>query len=253
MFTKMEILSGFQNIPLTSSRIIMVHSSYKSLGDVEGGVETIIDALLDFVGPKGTVLLPTFNFTEWTEQHYFDISETPSKMGIIGEIARNRKDAIRTPHPIYSFTALGKEKVSFAKCDDARAFGDNSVFGRFHRMNGVIISIGLPWNSTFSMHHYVEYQTGCNYRRTKHFSGIYVDRNGEPLVKTYTMHVRKDFDVITDIEKGMDDLFNKGVIKATSVGKATVHYSTAQDFFDHMSLIVKNNPEKLHRIKTHSQ
>ena len=251
MYKRQELLSGFQKIPLTPSRTIMVHSSYKSLGGVEGGAETIIDALLDFVGPDGTILFPTFNFHEWTERHYFDISETLSKMGIISEVARQREDALRTPHPIFSFTALGKEKDSFAKCDDVRAYGDNSVFGLFHRMNGVIISIGLHWNSTFSMHHYVEYHTGCDYRRTKHFSGIYVDSNGEPSVKTYTMHVRKDFDIITDIEKGMDDLFNMGVIKATEVGKATVHYSTAQDFFDNMSVIVKNNPEKLHKVKNH--
>lgn len=251
MLTKAEILSGFQKIPLTPSRIIMVHSAYKSLGGVEGGAETIINALLDFVGPEGTVLFPTFNFHEWTERHYFDISETLSKMGIIGEVARQREDALRTPHPIFSFAALGKEKERFAKCDDVRAYGSNSVFGLFHKLNGVIISIGLHWNSTFSMHHYVEYHTGCDYRRTKHFSGIYVDNNGEPTIKTYTMHVRKDFDVITDIEEGMDDLFSMGVIKDITVGNAIVHYSTAQAFFDNMSVIVKNNPEKLHKIKTH--
>lgn len=252
MFAKADILAGFNTIPLTPSRVIMVHSSYKSLGGVEGGADTVIDALLEFVGPKGTVLFPTFNFHEWTERHYFDISETPSKMGIIGETARQREDAIRTPHPIFSFAAFGKEKGAFSKCDDVRAYGDDSVFGLFHRMNGVIVSIGLHWNSTFSMHHYVEFHTGCDYRRTKHFSGIYVGYDGKPTVKTYTMHVRKNFDVITDIEQGMDELFAKGVIRETKVGTAKVHYCPAQDFFENMSIIVKKNPEKLHRIKTHS-
>lgn len=252
MYSYNEILKGFQRIPLTDSRVIMVHSSYKSMGGVEGGADTVIDALLEFVGPNGTVLFPNFNFQSWTETHYFDILETPSKMGIIGELARLRPDALRTPHPIYSFAALGARKDEFAACDDIEAYGDNSVFGLFHRLNGVVVSIGLHWNSTFSIHHYVEYHTGCDYRRVKRFSGIYVGYDGVPQIKTYTMFVRKDNRVITDIVEGMDELLEKGVIKQTRVGDATVHYATAQAFFDNMSQIVRQHPEKLHKIKSPS-
>ena len=88
--------------------IIVVHTSYKSLGGVEGGAETVIDVMRELVGPKGTVLFPAFNFQSWTETHYFDVLETPSKMGMITELARLRPDAKRTPHPIYSFLRFGR-------------------------------------------------------------------------------------------------------------------------------------------------
>ena len=249
MFTYEDLLKGFQQIPLTDSRVILVHSSYKSLGGVEGGAEAVIDALLNWVGPDGTVLLPNFNFQSWTETHYFDVRETPSHMGIIGELGRLRLDALRTPHPIYSFSALGKLKDEFANCDDVEAYGPNSVFARFHKLNGLNVSIGLHWNSTFSMHHYVEYNTGCDYRRVKKFSGIYVSYDDQPNIKTYSMFVRKDARVITDIVPGMDELFDDGVIKAVQVGEAMVHYCPAIDFFDHMSVIVRQHPDKLHKIK----
>ncbi|MEA3349435.1 MAG: AAC(3) family N-acetyltransferase, partial [Chloroflexota bacterium] len=192
MFSYEDILKKFKQIELTKSGVIMVHSSYKSLGGVEGGAGTVIDALLEFVGPQGTVLLPNFEFKSWTESHYFDVAETHSKMGIIGELARLRPDALRTPHPIYSFAAIGKRKDEFAACDDEEAYGPNSVFARFHQLNGTIVSIGLHWNSTFSLHHYVEYRSGCDYRRVKRFSGIYVGYDGVPKIKTYTMFVRKN-------------------------------------------------------------
>ncbi len=249
MHSYQEILAGFRQIPLTESRIALVHSSYKSLGGVEGGAEAVIEALLEWVGPQGTVLLPNFNFQTWTETHYFDVRETPSHMGIIGELGRLRPDALRTPHPIYSFAALGKRKEEFADCEEVEAYGPNSVFALFHRLNGLNVSIGLHWNSTFSMHHYVEFRTGCDYRRVKRFSGIYVGYDGEPHIKTYSMFVRNDDRVITDIAAGMDDLFNAGVIKGVSVGDATVHYASANDFFDNMSAIVRQHPEKLHKIK----
>jgi aminoglycoside 3-N-acetyltransferase len=109
MYTKQRLIDDFRQIPLTTSRVIIVHSSYKSLGGVAGGAQTVIDALLEWVGPEGTVLFPTFNFQSWSETHYFDIEETHSQMGIIGELGRLRRESIRTPHPMYSFAALGQE------------------------------------------------------------------------------------------------------------------------------------------------
>ena len=75
MYSYQEVLAGLHQIPLTDSRIVLVHSSYKSLGGVEGGAEAVIDALMAWVGPNGTVLLPNFNFQSWTESHYFDVRE----------------------------------------------------------------------------------------------------------------------------------------------------------------------------------
>lgn len=249
MYSYEEILAGFRKIPLTDSRIILVHSSYKSLGVVEGGAEAVINALLEWVGTEGTVLLPNFNFQSWTETHYFDVRETLSQMGIISELGRLRPQAVRTPHPIYSFTVLGKQQKEFTACDDVESYGPNSVFALFHKLNGLNVSIGLDWNSTFSMIHYVEYNVGCDHRRVKNFSGIYVGYDNEPKIKTYSMFVRKDSRVITDAVPGTDELFNAGIIKAVSVGDSTVHYCGAVEYFDNLSVIVREHPEKLHKIK----
>jgi aminoglycoside 3-N-acetyltransferase len=249
MFSFADLLAGFQQIPLTTSRVILVHSSYKSLGSIEGGADTVIDALLAWVGPEGTVLLPNFNFQSWTETHYFDVQETPSQMGIIGELGRLRSDALRTPHPIYSFAVLGKRKDEFAACDDMEAYGPDSVFSLFHKLNGLNVSIGLHWNSTFSMVHYVEYHNACDYRREKKFSGIYLGYDQEPMIRTFSMFVRKDARVITDIVPAMDELFNARIIKDVTVGDAKIHYCPAKEFFDNVSVIVREHPEKLHKSK----
>jgi aminoglycoside 3-N-acetyltransferase len=249
MLTFQQLLDGFRQTGVRPGDTIMVHTSYKSLGGVEGGADTVIDALRALVGPQGTVLFPTFNFQSWTETHYFDILETPSKMGMITELARLRPDARRTPHPIYSFAALGRRAAEFAACEDVEAYGPNSVFALFHKTNGTIISIGLDFNSTFSMHHYIEYNVGCDYRRIKEFSGIYVGYDRVPRIKTYTMFVRKDDRVKTYIVPGMNELLAAGVIKEIQVGAAKVHFASAQEFYDNMAVIVREHPEKLHYIE----
>ena len=249
MLTFKELLAGFQQTSVKPDDTIMVHTSYKSLGGVEGGVDTVVDVMRELVGPQGTVLFPTFNFQSWTETHYFDILETPSKMGTITEIARLRPDALRTPHPIYSFAALGRRKEEFAACEDREAYGPNSAFALFHKTNGTIVSIGLDFNNTFSMHHYIEYNVGCDYRRVKEFSGIYVGYDRLPRIKAYSMFARKNEQVKTYIVPGMNDLLVQGVIKEVQVGAAKIHYATAQEFFDNMAVIVRTHPEKLHYIE----
>ena len=41
---------------------LLMHSSLHSLGQVDGGAETLIDALLEVLGEEGTLMVPTFNY-----------------------------------------------------------------------------------------------------------------------------------------------------------------------------------------------
>ncbi len=191
MLNKKQLIEGFGKTGIKNGDTVVVHTSYKSLGGVEGGADTVIDAFVELAGRDG----------------------------------------------------------EFAKADDVEAYGPNSAFALFHKINGTIVSIGLDFNSTFSMHHYIEYNVGCNYRRVKEFSGIYVGYDRKPQVKMYSMFVRKDQTVKTYIVPGMNDLLAAGVIREVEVGAAKVHYSTANDFYDNMSVIVREHPEKLHYIE----
>lgn len=228
---------------------ILVHSAFKSLGPIEGGAETLITMFLELLGPKGTLLLPTFNFQSWTEQHYFDVKETPSKMGIVSEVALQRSDCKRSSHPIYSFAVIGAHTNDFLNSNDTEAYGPNSVFSLFHKLNGTIVSIGLDFNNTFSFHHYVEYRVGCEYRRVKEFSGIYIGHDRVPLLKTYTMCVRREQRIKTYIVPAMTELLESGIINQILIGETKIHYANASLFFDNMSKIVENHPEKLHYVE----
>ena len=39
--------------------ILLVHSSFKSLGPVDGGAEAVIGGFEDAIGPEGTLVVPT--------------------------------------------------------------------------------------------------------------------------------------------------------------------------------------------------
>ena len=243
------LVAGFRSMGVKNGDTIMVHSSYKSMGGVKGGADTVVDALVESVSPDGTVLFPTFNFKSWVETHYFDIRETFSHMGVITELARCRQDAIRTPHPIYSFAVLGKRQDEFAACDDVEAVGDHSVFALFHKLNGMIVSIGLDFNSSFTFSVHAIYKAGGYWRRVKNFSGLYVGYDGVPQIKTYSMYVRATLWVKTDIEPAIQDLIDRNIMQEAELGSARVQYVRARPFYDAWTEIAKIHPEKLHYVE----
>ena len=48
MYTKQDLIKDLENMGLKSTDSIMIHSSYKAIGEVEGRAETVVDALMTY-------------------------------------------------------------------------------------------------------------------------------------------------------------------------------------------------------------
>lgn len=57
--TKEGLKRGLRELGLKEGDIVGVHSSLSSFGYVDGGADTVIDALLEVVGEEGTIVMPT--------------------------------------------------------------------------------------------------------------------------------------------------------------------------------------------------
>ena len=251
MLTKLDVKSCFQSMGLTLGEIVLIHSSFKALGKVEGGPQTLVQAALECVGDTGTVLFPTFNFASWSESHYFDLFHTPSTMGAITETARKDPRFKRTRHPIYSWVVAGALQDQFVAIDSENCFGSESLFEVLHQKNALILSLGLDFNNTFSMTHHAEKMSGaCSYRHDKPFSGIYVGYDRRPTLKTYSMFVRDvSQGVETYIVPAVEKMVGEGIVNVHEMGLAKCHSVKAQKYLSSLIEIVKSNPEMLHRKK----
>jgi aminoglycoside 3-N-acetyltransferase len=223
--------------------LLLIHSSFSPIKMFFESPMVFLEEVLNYLGPEGTLLIPTFNFTSWTGSHYFDILETPSEMGIVTEIARIRKDGRRTKHPIYSFMVFGKLQKEFMACDDQEAFGNNSIFALFHKLNGHIMSVALNFNSSFSLQHYVEIKAGITYRRIKEFSGIYIDTDRTPRLKSYSMFVRAQSNFITNVTPGLEILQRNGIIRDVYFNGIKIDFCRENDFYNNVYRMVISNPE----------
>lgn len=116
---------------------VCAHSSLSRLGYLEGGPGSLIDALIERVGPEGTVLMPSFptsgSMLAYIEQgEPFDWKNSPSKVGWITEIFRRRPDVRRSLHPTNAVCAWGKRAEEYLEGHERSetAYGSDTPFGR---------------------------------------------------------------------------------------------------------------------------
>ena len=152
-------------------------------------LNVLLDAVMDIIGPEGTLLIPTFNW-DFCKGRTFDIRKSPSQTGSIGRVALKRDDFMRTAHPIYSFAVWGKGTEELVSMDNRSSFGAHSPFSwcREHDTKNVFIDVECQHSYTFV--HYVEEMIGVPYRYLKDFTAGYIDKDGNYSERTYCMHVR---------------------------------------------------------------
>ena len=92
-YTKQTLQQDLAAMGLTGTETILIHSSMKSIGAVEGGADTVLDALMEFFA-EGLLLLPTHTWQSIDQDHpVFDVRRSPCCVGILPELFRQRPAA----------------------------------------------------------------------------------------------------------------------------------------------------------------
>lgn len=149
------LLGHLKKLGVEEGDNLLVHSSLKSLGEIEGGPETVIQTLVESVGEDGTLLMPALSYESVTkDQLIFDAKETPSCVGALTEIFRKRKGTLRSLHPTHSISAHGKNATFFIENheEDSTPVGPNSPLSKLSDTGGKILFIGCGLRPNTSMH-----------------------------------------------------------------------------------------------------
>lgn len=147
------MVAALQGAGLRPGDNVVLHSSFRRIGPVEGGPETVIEALLHAIGPAGNLMLPTFNYSRPLPEPHYDPATMPCRTGIIPELGRQRPDAVRSLHPTHSVAVIGPD--ARALTDDhlkVRAFGLGSPLDLLARRGGKVLLIGVGQTSNSTLH-----------------------------------------------------------------------------------------------------
>lgn len=244
-----KLENDFRNIGVQKDDLIMLQSSLKSVGMVEGGADTVIDALLHVLGEGGMLMVPTFtySYTGKEDASAFDIRSTPvCNTGIISETLRKREEAERSDHPSYSFAAIGKNSKALVSDHPINSpLGIGSPLHRLAEMGGKILLLGVGLNRN-SLIHTAEAVAGMQYQRIpfRESWGRAVRRlnaNGreEIIEQNEFPGCSYNFGIIEE------ELKAKGILKFGKAGEAITRFMVAQDVIDYVVEVLRQKPDYL--------
>lgn len=150
-----QIKADLKNLGVAENDNLLVHSSLRSLGEMPDGAETIISALLEALGPGGTLLFPALSYRDVNRDNpVFDVLNTPCCIGALPEYFRKRPGTIRSIHPTHSVCGTGynAERLLGDHFKATTPGGPNSPFYKLRELGGWILFIGCGLHPNTSMH-----------------------------------------------------------------------------------------------------
>ncbi|MCP4642223.1 MAG: AAC(3) family N-acetyltransferase [bacterium] len=240
--TSSDIVAGLRALGIHEGDRMFVHSSLSAFGHVDGGAEAVCDALVETVGPEGTVAVPTFT---WGKNHgaefvEFDVRNDPTEDGKIPETFRQRPNAIRSDHVCHSVAAIGADAAQVMG-DGVHPFAWGSSMYRTYEMDFWYVMLGCGFGSCTALHT-VEELAQAPYRHYRHFQGSTVIRADGTRVPSRAVEFLKIPPYDYDFAK-MGPVFEKrGILRTTTVGNATIINAKARDIIDIGLELIKADP-----------
>jgi aminoglycoside 3-N-acetyltransferase len=231
--TRASLGADLRALGVTPGMTLIVHSSLSSLGWVCGGPVAVVQALLDVVTPKGTLVMPTqsgdlsdpANWSRppvpsaWLPTLYehmpaYDPHLTPTRgMGRIVEVFRTWPGAIRSAHPLVSLAAWGAQAERIIQGHQLDyGLGEGSPLARMYELDGHVLLLGAGYDSNTTFH-LAEYRAPG---QTLERQGAPIMENGQRVWKTYD-DIELDADIFPAIGA---DFEATGAVTVGQVGSA---------------------------------
>ena len=144
MLTKKDIQVFLKENGIVPSDKVTVHASLRSIGEIEGGADGLIDAMSSYLS-SGLLIIPTHTWDEVGRDHpFYDVQTSVPCIGTLAKVAAFRKDGVRSLHPTHSVTVFGKGAREFVKGEElcGSPAPVNSCLSRLYEEHGKVLLIG---------------------------------------------------------------------------------------------------------------
>lgn len=172
--TKSRLIRGLEALALQQGDVVMLHSSVKAVGHVVGGPDVILQALLDVMGPRGTLMMlvgwdaAPYEMAAWPEARRrayldecppYDPARSPAvrAWGVLAGYLRTWPGARRSDHPDSSFAAVGS-RAEWITADHPLQYGHGpgSPLAKLCEARGKVLLLGAEFDS-ITLLHYAEH------------------------------------------------------------------------------------------------
>lgn len=248
MFTRKSIHESLEKMSIQPTDTILIHTSMKAIGEVEGGADGLIDALCSYL-KDGLLLIPTHTWDNVNENNpVYDVSSTIPCIGIVPQRAAFRKDGYRSLHPTHSIWGYGRKAKSFLENEQYASTPSPIGFAwsKLPEVNAKILLIGVGHNRNTFIHAIDEMADLKNRLNPKTFETTIIDYDGTIYHSDFHTHYcTKSTDVsqfFVNFEKALIEL---GAQKQGKLGSADVKIVDSVKCRDIILKIYGNTKEDL--------
>lgn len=244
MITKKQLIEEIKNMNITSNDTLLIHSSLKSLGYVEGGASTVVEAFMEVIN-DGLLIFPTHT---WgiirNDDETFDVNNTPSNVGAIPNAALDTKKFIRSNHPTHSVCAYGKNALEYVKLDNyaKTPCGKDCCFGALKNMNAKILFLGAPLSKNTFIHS-IEEEMNVPDRFTSHIYHFKTKDVNENIIDYYMPrhYSTKSAHISDHYEKLLPILLKENAATKVILGNSTSYLVDATKCYNIVKKLLTEN------------
>ncbi len=164
-FTRASLAANLSALGVAAGDVVMVHAGLRSVGPVVGGVNAVVGALLDAIGPEGTLVAYAdweSGVDDWDDPHGADAIPVFDKRtaraardhGILAETLRTWPGTVRSDHPDAGVVALGARAEELCADHSLQyGYGEASPFAKLVGLPAKIVMLGAPLDTITLLHH----------------------------------------------------------------------------------------------------
>lgn len=255
MYTKEQLKAQLAQMGIKPSDNVLIHTSFKAVGPVEGGPEAFIDAFCEYL-TEGLFLVPTHTWSNVTrKQPVYDVKTTVPCIGLIPRTAAFRPDGVRSLHPTHSVWVHGKGAEEFVAGEELAESPAPVGFcwNRLAEIGTKILLIGVTNTNNTFIHAVDEIADLPDRLAPEPWEVTVIDGNGNRITHPFRNHGRTGSDNFCNFE---EPLVGLGAQTFGSLGDAQVRVVDAVKCRDvilsiyaktdeHLCLVRRPIPEEL--------
>lgn len=243
MYTKNDFMVQLENLGIDRNGTVLIHSSYKSIGDVDGGPDTVLDSFIEYM-KDGLLVLPTHTWAYIKEDNpVFSVEDSKTNVGVLTELFRKRDGAIRSWHPTHSVAAMGKEASRFV--EGAEKFDTpcarDSVWGKLLDRQAQIVLLGVDLTRNTYIHGIEEWLDVPGRVSDSHQQLYSISPDGVKHSVPSRRHIGPSW---SEHYWKVDDLLvEEGAMTIGKFGDATVRVCDAAKLYDVLEPMIRHNSD----------
>lgn len=243
MITQASLVRDLRQLGIEDGDQVALGISLRAVGPLEGGADTLIDALLEAVGPGGTLMLPAFTSSYPLREldadkpgHVFDPANSPPGTGAVPRVLLKRPGTLRSRHPTCSMAVVGAQARALVAGHDekAPAYQPYSTLADGH---GKVLSVGIG-DKLVGHRHQAQYLAGL-LDMLPPTRGVYYRTASDGCAR----FVRRDLGgCVTRLPDLVTEMRERGMVCDGRVGQASSLVVAAADSLTYMTRQLTEHP-----------